>query len=158
MGGKFKAHENKPAGLAPTTWDSSGASLSAYRTAERLNLWLREAPERAFEAGVMLSGLRPLLFPSVAWAHSLAEVAFPWERLGGMPFHQVHGHLVMWQWKNNRPAYDMHPEQQAKVVKVDHELRHVHLDVGSMRQVSVDPGHSKTPAKNWGPLTFEAVI
>ncbi len=99
-----------------------------------------------FRAGQMLHGGRREHVPGPLWALTATELVPGWlDRT--LPFSQVHGHAMIYDWQ--RREFD----GAAEVVRrtsVDEELKHETVRLDGGRIIGIDPGHGRRPRLPWG--------
>jgi hypothetical protein len=133
------------AGLTLAGWQQLGEPVSAVLAAELLN----ERPELIWQTGQHARDDRAgPLWESGAALHE------PWMAYRGIvPFSQIHGHSTIVRFGDQRWRSTGRVRQRAAV---DWHARHVRVRVGGRLFIGVDPGHGRTGADRWHPLTFDS--
>lgn len=133
------------AGLTLAGWLQLGQPRSAAMAAELLN----ERPELIWQVGdhARDDQAGPL------WAESGAALHEPWMAYPGIvPFGQIHGHSTLVHFTDQRWRCTGRVRQRSTV---DWRARHVRVRVGGRVFIGIDPGHGRTGAVQWEPLTLQ---
>lgn len=143
-------------GVTPWLWEALGG-LDAAGTVNLLNSTVGGESMTVFTPGVMLSGGYQELPVGPVWAESTGEVYEAWDRAGGAPFGQVHGHSSPYVWRD-REWRSNASDRVIAAGQPDHDRRHLTSKIAGRTFIGIDPGHGRYPTKRWAPLILEGAV